>query len=65
MCIICLSLDKMDFNTAYNELQKIPEGFDHRKEVEKLIKEKFKGSKETIRLETLRELAIKYKMKRK
>lgn len=64
MCIICLQLDKLSFSEAWNQLEQIPVGFDHRKDVEKLIKERFKGDKEIIRIETLRDLANKYRIKK-
>lgn len=61
-CLACIEIQsgKMSFNEAFNELQKIPEGFEHRKEVEKLIKNHFNKDKELIRLDTLCELAKKY-----
>lgn len=61
MCLVCLELNKMTFDQAFNELQKIPDGFDHKKEVEALIKSHFSKDKENIRLDTLRELATKYR----
>lgn len=66
-CLACIEIasGKADYSTVIMEFNKIPEGFAHKAEVEKLIKQHFQGPKEVIRLETLRTLANKYNMKRK
>lgn len=60
-CLICLELDKMSFSEAFVALEKIPDSSSHKKEVESLIKNHFNKDRDLIRLETLRELANKYR----